>query len=101
MFGLILQISQESSAGTDWPEALIAIGGITMITVIVGVAIWQVLASWRARMSVAREEAYRKLADESVALHRQLVDQQSSIARDLAGLSDRVGGIERLLKEVG
>ena len=92
---------QAADSGTDWPEAMIAIGGITMITVITAVAIWQVLASWRARMSVAREEAYRKLADESTETQKRMVDQQETMVTDIASLRTKVNEIERLLKEVG
>ena len=97
MYALLLQTTD----GQDWPTAIIAVGSIAMITIIVSVAIWQVLASWRARMSIAREDAYRKLADQSVAAQERLADQQSRMADDLASVNDRVARIEKLLKDVG
>jgi len=98
MFPLLLQAADES---TDWPAAMIAVGGIAMITVIAAVAIWQGMASWRARMSAAREEAYRKLAEENLSAQTRMAVQQQRIADDLAGLNERVANIEKLLKEVG
>jgi hypothetical protein len=92
---------QTADGGTDWPEAMIAVGGIAMVTIIAAIAIWQVLASWRARMSVAREEAYRKLAEESNANQERVLAQQQTIATDLSGLREKVEGIEKMLRDVG
>lgn len=98
MFPLLLQASEDSVA---WPEAMIAVGGIAMITVIVAIAIWQVLGTWRARMSVTREEAYRKLAEENLSAQTRLTVQQQRMADDLSTIGERVANIERVLKEVG
>src|SRR5690606_17949769 len=92
---------QAADNGHSWPDAIIVIGDIAMVTIIVVVAIWQVFASWRSRMSVAREEAYRKLAEDSMALQKQLAEQQTRMERDLATISGRVCGIEKVLEEVG
>jgi hypothetical protein len=86
---------------TSWPDAVTAVGGITMITVIAGVAIWQAFASWRAKMSVAREEAYRQLAEESAAVQKQVGDSLVHATRKLDDLDRRTAELERLLKEVG
>jgi hypothetical protein len=86
---------------TSWPDAVVAVGGVTMITVIVAVAIWQAFASWRAKMSVAREEAYRQLAEESAAMQRQVGDSLALTTRKLEDLDHRTAELERLLKEVG
>lgn len=95
---LIMQTANGNSV--DWPEAFIAVGGIAMITIIVAVAIWQLLASWRARMSIAREEAYRRLAEETAQNQQRLIDQQQRIAEDLTTLNNRIAGIEKVLQEV-
>ena len=92
---------QAADNGHSWPDAIIVIGDIAMVTIIVVVAIWQVFASWCSRMSVAREEAYRKLAEDSMALQKQLAEQQTRMERDLATISGRVCGIEKVLEEVG
>lgn len=79
--------------GTAWSDAGIAIAGIVFVTTVATVAIWQIFGTWRARMIVAREDAYRKLAEEASAA-------QQNIAADLAEVRDRVRAIERLLREV-
>jgi hypothetical protein len=66
-----------TAASTDWPEAAIAIAGIAMVTAVAVVVIWQALATWRSRIEVAREQAYRALAEQT--------------ARDLAEIKGRVG----------
>lgn len=56
-------ILQAGNGDLDWPQAMIAVGGIAMVTIIVVVVVWQVFLSWRAKMSIAREEAYQQLAE--------------------------------------
>jgi hypothetical protein len=48
---------------TSWPEAAIAIAGIALVASVSVVVVWQALATWRARIAVTREQAYRKLAE--------------------------------------
>jgi hypothetical protein len=98
MFPTLLQAAESDIA---WTEAIVAVGGIFMVTVILAVSIWQVFGTWRARMSVAREEAYRKLAEENLSAQTRLSVQQQRIADDLTSINERVANIEKLLKEVG
>ena len=46
------------------------------------VVVWQALATWRARIAVTREEAYRKLAEQA--------------ARELHEINERVADTERV-----
>ena len=61
---------------TSWPEAAIAIAGVALVASVAVVLIWQALATWRARITVAREHAYRTLAEQTVrdlaAIRRRL-----------------------------
>ena len=66
-----------TAASTDWPEAAIAIAGIAMVASVAVVVVWQALATWRARIEVAREQRYRALAEQT--------------ARDLAEIRARFG----------
>ena len=47
-------------AATSWPDAMVAVAGIALITVITVVVVIQLAATWRARVSVAREDGYRQ-----------------------------------------
>jgi len=99
MFPLLLQTS--SGSDLSWQEATAAVAFFTFIMAIVIVLIWQGLATWRARMSIAREDAYRRLAEENLNAQTRLSVQQQRIADDLTSINERVAGIEKLLKDVG
>jgi hypothetical protein len=64
-------------AETSWPDAAIAIAGVALVAAVAVVVIWQALSIWRTRIAVAREDAYRRLAEQTAA--------------DLAALRERVG----------
>jgi hypothetical protein len=66
---------------TSWPEAAIAIAGIALVASVSVVVVWQALSTWRTRIAVTREEAYRKLAEQT--------------ARELHDMNERLAAIER------
>jgi hypothetical protein len=49
----------------NWPEAAVAIAGVALVASVAVVVVWQALATWRARIAVTREEAYRRLAEQT------------------------------------
>jgi hypothetical protein len=71
------------------------------IGAVVGLIVWQLFATWRARMSVAREDAYRSLAEESTRSQQRVADRLESVATELSDIRQRTAELERLLKEVG
>jgi len=85
---------------TPWPEAAIAIAGIVLVIAVVVMVIWQGAATVRARANVQREEAYRKLADDSLAAQRRTADQLERAVAELGELRSRAGELERLIKTV-
>jgi Tfp pilus assembly protein PilO len=87
-------------AVSEWPEAAIAIAGILMVTVVVAVAIWQVFATGRTGLSAKRENAYRKLAEESAEAQRRTAEQLEKATAELAQLRRQTSELERVLKEV-
>jgi vacuolar-type H+-ATPase subunit E/Vma4 len=82
----------------DWPRALIASIGTIAVFAVASVAIWQGFKTWqakvKARVSLAQDEAYRKLAAEASAA-------QQAVAAELAAVRERLAAIEQLLREVG
>ena len=64
------------AASSSWPDAAIAIAGVALVGAVAVVVVWQALATWRTRLTVGREEAYRKLAERT--------------ARDLEEIHERV-----------
>lgn len=97
---LLALFQNGTDTGTDWPEAMIATAGVLMVTAIIVIVVWQIAASWRARVSVERETAYRELAGKSATLQEQLLAEQQQVASDLSEVRARVENIERILREV-
>jgi hypothetical protein len=69
------------------------LGILPLVTVIIVVSIWQFASNQRAKASAAREEAYRKLAEEAVKT-------QTEIAETLKEMRPKLAAIEKLLREV-
>ncbi|MGH8794949.1 MAG: hypothetical protein ACRDXX_20190 [Stackebrandtia sp.] len=70
-----------------------ALGLFTLVAVIIVVTIWQSAATKRAKASIEREEAYRKLAEKTAA-------SQAETSKALTDIHSRVVSIEKLLREV-
>jgi Tfp pilus assembly protein PilO len=87
-------------AATSWPDASIAIAGILLVTTIVSVAIWQVFATGRTGLSAKREQAYRRIAEESAEAQRETAEQLTKATAELAQLRKQTDELERMLKEV-
>jgi hypothetical protein len=68
------------AASSSWPDAAVAIAGVALVGSVAVVVVWQALATWRARIAVSREEAYRKLAEQT--------------ARDVQEINDRLTELE-------
>jgi hypothetical protein len=87
-------------AATAWPDAAIAIAGILFITVVLSVAIWQILATGRAGLSARREQAYRKVAEDGAEAQRRASEQLETAVAEIAYIRKQTAELERLLKEV-
>lgn len=94
-------VAQTAAPPQDWASSVIAIAGIAMITIITVVVVWQALAYWRARMLIAREQSYQRIAEESAATQTKLLGLQETLAIDVAQMRERVTRIEAMLREVG
>jgi hypothetical protein len=75
------------------PGMNFVLGLLVLITVIIVVSIWQFATTQRAKASIAREEAYRKLAEESLKT-------QTEIADALKEMRPKLAAVEKLLREV-
>jgi F0F1-type ATP synthase membrane subunit b/b' len=84
----------------NWPEAAIAIAGIAFVFGLIMVVVWQVLATWRSRMMVAREEAYRKLAEQATEAQSRTAAAMEQAAAELTRIREETAEMRRLLREV-
>ncbi len=100
---LVLQVAPQVDGGESFnsSEAVAALGFFFAIASVGSVLIWQGMVTWRARMSVAREAAYRQLADDSVRAQERTADRLDRAVAELTDLRQRTAELERLLKEVG
>jgi hypothetical protein len=80
-------------AATSWPDAAVAIAGVVLVLAVSVAVIAAVASTLQARMSVQREVAYRKLAEDSAAA-------MNRTATELGELRSRTGELERLIKTV-
>jgi hypothetical protein len=78
---------------------LVMIGGVIMVGAWQGIKTAQ--ADHIARETVARDEAYRKLAEDLATSQRNSADAQRRIADSLTDVGTKVNAIERMLREVG
>ena len=88
-------------AATSWAEASIAIAGIVFVMVVASVLIWQIFSTGRTGLSAKRENAYRKLAEESTEAQERTADTLEKAVAELADLRGRTAELERMLKDVG
>ena len=72
----------------------------TVFVIIVVVLLIQGFGAYRAKMSLVREEAYRKMAEEALATNRKLAEDQHKIAAVLEDMQTRLAAIEKILREV-
>ncbi|MBV7485160.1 hypothetical protein [Bordetella sp. BOR01] len=87
-------------AEADWGMVM-GIVVLVLGTILAVTLITQVFGTWRARAALAREEAYRQLA-------QQVAEQQAALAKGMHDTTEtvkdmqrRVTSIEKLLSEVG
>ena len=87
-------------AATSWPDAAVAIAGVVLVLAVSVAVIAAVASTLQARMSVQREVAYRKLAEESAAAQNRTAAQLERAVDELGELRNRTGELERLIKTV-
>ncbi|GAA1436415.1 hypothetical protein GCM10009601_63690 [Streptomyces thermospinosisporus] len=95
------------AAGADeWGVLVGAVGAAGFFTLLI-VIVWQVAATWRARMLAAREEQYKELAtkyaqllEDTVELQRRAVEEQRQTLQELMQTRRAVGSMEKMMREI-
>jgi polysaccharide pyruvyl transferase WcaK-like protein len=93
--------TREDIAASD---DLIGLGAATLGTAgffaLLIVLVWQIAATWRARMLAFREDEYRKLA----AKYAELLEDNTEIMRryteEMAQTRQSLAAVERMLREI-
>lgn len=79
-----------------WVGAVGAAGFFLLLIVIV----WQVAATWRARMLAAREEQYKQLAQKYAELLEDNVELQRRSLEEQAETRRSVASMEKMMREI-
>ncbi len=93
-------LQSDAQDGFPWALTTMIVGFFFAVAGTACVIIWQVFATFRARMSVAREEAYRELAKSATEAQQQSADGLKTVLAELAEVRQRAMEIERILREV-
>jgi hypothetical protein len=74
-------------------------GGLFLLLIVL---VWQVAATWRARMLAAREEQYKQLAqkyaqllEDNVSLHRRSMEELTEARKSLTSMEQSMRAVER------
>ncbi|BCH33727.1 hypothetical protein MesoLjLc_56570 [Mesorhizobium sp. L-8-10] len=73
---------------------------LTLATIIIVTVIIQLSATWRARAQLAREDEYKKLAEQATAASTSAAAAGHRLADDISEIKTRIASIEKLLREV-
>lgn len=90
-------VSALGSTNDDWVGLLAAAGIFVVLLVIV----WQVAATWRARLATAREEQYRELAEKCARLLEENAELQRRAIAELTHVREATSAMEKMMREVG
>jgi hypothetical protein len=83
-----------------WQEVVGVVGVFVLLTCVITVTIWQVAASVRAKANIAREQAYKELAERSVTTQENVEGLLAEARTQVADLQTRLAAVERILREV-
>jgi hypothetical protein len=93
-----------SDVWSGWGSVVFASILVILIGAVVIVGAWQGIKSANvksiARETVARDEAYRKLAEETATTNQRLARDQQQMAETLLAVQKKVDAIERMMREV-
>ncbi len=77
---------------------------LTLVTILIVVVITQGLKTAQAKaksmVEIARDEAYRKLAEEAISVQQKIAGDQQKIVKDLSEMKEHINAMEKMLREV-
>ncbi|MFD3442470.1 hypothetical protein ACFWU3_33820 [Streptomyces sp. NPDC058685] len=83
--------------GADW-AGVAGAGGVFLFLIVV---VWQIAATWRARMLASREQQYKELAakyaqllEDNVELHRRTLDELTQARTSITSMEKMMREIE-------
>ncbi|MET9671191.1 hypothetical protein ABZY19_38745 [Streptomyces sp. NPDC006475] len=83
--------------GADWA----GVAGASGVFLFLIVVVWQIAATWRARMLASREQQYKELAakyaellEDNVELHRRTLDELTQARTSITSMEKMMREIE-------
>ncbi|WP_461005772.1 hypothetical protein [Streptomyces capparidis] len=64
------------------------------------VIVWQIAATWRARLLAAREDEYKRLAAKYAELLEDSVELQRRTAEELTQARTALASMEKMMREI-
>ena len=74
---------------------------LTLITIIAVVVLWRGMEVARTQLTADKQADYKKLAEACAAFQEQANAEQAKIRKAVEEIRDRLGAVEKLLREVG
>ncbi|AEV81920.1 hypothetical protein ACWT_0905 [Actinoplanes sp. SE50] len=90
-------VSALGSNGDD-VVSLLAAAGIFVVLIVI---VWQLAATWRARLATAREAQYRELAERCAQLLAENAELQKRTVAELTHVREATAAMEKMMREVG
>ncbi|MBB2740555.1 UNVERIFIED_ORG: nitrate/nitrite-specific signal transduction histidine kinase [Microbispora rosea subsp. rosea] len=87
-------------SGHDWTEVVGAVGLFALITTVISVTVVQLAATWRAKVTLAREAEYRKLAEGAAQAQEATERRLAELGERFGQMQTRLASIERILEQV-
>jgi hypothetical protein len=98
-------VTDDGDVWSGWGSVILVCLVVTLVFGLIIVATYQSLKSVQtkttAKAVLARDEAYRELAEQATSAIKRSANEQERMAADLAELRNRIAAIETMLREVG
>lgn len=85
-----------SDGAAVWAAAL-GTGGVFLLMIVL---VWQIAATWRARMLAAREREYKELAQKYAQLLEDNTELQRRLLEEMNETRQSVTSMERMMREI-
>ncbi|RFU85910.1 hypothetical protein DY218_15000 [Streptomyces triticagri] len=82
--------------GADWAGAIGA-GGVFLFLIVV---VWQIAATWRARMLASREEQYKQMALKYQQLLEDNIEMQRRSVEEMTQTRISLSSVEKMMREI-
>jgi hypothetical protein len=85
----------------EYPGMIMGAFVLTLITIITVVVLWRGMEVARTQMSADKQAEYKQLAETCAGFQEQANAEQAKIRKAVEEIRDRLGSVEKLLREVG